>query len=388
MSIFSANAQNDRIFTQQSLSSMGFENVCVAVSSDTVYAKVEDTAYRGNFRGPSEALKCLRKEYSSCSVFELVVTEYEIPKVCVHASVCDDKWNVCVDYDVESTLKKLKNEKKEKSSFGKIDINLIPIFTLDNHRYDKLFEVGVFFAPSFETTLWKGNRVIIQPIIPIYTNLEIIDSHRNVRLGVAAISQDLYSGKRWTAKVAAGAFYQDVVGAYAEVGYHLNSRLDLGAHIGYSYTSVFYDKKWYLGNPSMLNMMVTGSYYEPKTSIQIQAQAGCFMYGDWGGRVDFTKHFGEYAIGVYGILTGGEHNGGFHFAIPFGGKRQFRKGFVRLKAPEYYDMQYSMVSYWKYAKEKMGREFEEIPDKNHSAHYWQSQYIQKYMQKYLNDSFE
>jgi hypothetical protein len=36
----------------------------------------------------------------------------------------------------------------------------------------------------------------------------------------------------------------------------------------------------------------------------------------------------------------------------------------------------------------MGREMEEIPDKNHSAHYWQAEYIEKYMQKYLDGNFE
>jgi hypothetical protein len=36
----------------------------------------------------------------------------------------------------------------------------------------------------------------------------------------------------------------------------------------------------------------------------------------------------------------------------------------------------------------MGREFEEIPDKNRSAHYWQAKYIERYIQKMLNGSFE
>jgi hypothetical protein len=209
-----------------------------------------------------------------------------------------------------------------------------------------------------------------------------------LRLGVASISQDLFYSGRWTGKVAAGVFYPRYAGFYGELGYHVNANLDIGAHVGYAYTSFFYDDKWYIGEPTVLTTMAKVSYYEPWSSFQLQAQAGRFCYGDWGVRVDLTRHFGEYAIGLYGILTGGEHNGGFHFAIPFGGKRQRRKGVIRVKLPDYYDMQYSMVSYWRYALENMGQEMEEIPDKNHSAHYWQADYIEKYMQKYLDGTFE
>ena len=389
MSIFSAQGQNDIRLSRQILSDKGFENVKVTVDADTVFAVIEDPAYRGNFRGPAEALKLLKKCFPKCSHYEMSVLEYGISKVGVHAECDVDKWIVNVDYDVKRVNDRLKNDSKTcNSSYGNIDVNLIPIVTLNNHRYDKLFEVGVFFAPSLETSLWKGNRLTVQPIIPLYTNLDKMNSNRNVRLGVASISQDLFYSGRWTGKVAAGCFYPDYMGLYGELGYHVNTNFDVGAHVGYAYRSLFYENKWYVGEPTAFTFMAKASYFDPWSNFQIQAQGGRFCYGDWGVRLDLTRHFGEYAIGLYGILTGGEHNGGFHFAIPFGGKCQKRNGRIRLKAPEYYDMQYSMVSYWRYEEESMGREIEEIPDKNRSAHYWQAEFIEKYMQKYLDGTFE
>lgn len=389
MSIFSAQAQNDMSLPNQALQDKGFENIRILSESDTVFAAIEDPAYRGTFRGPAEALKVLRQYYPNCNKFEVVVLEYGISKVCVHA-VCDhEKWEINVDYDVKRVNDRLKKDLiPSKKSYGMVDVNLIPIVTLNNHRYDKLFEVGLFFAPSFETTLWKGNRLIVQPIVPLYTNLQKEDAHRNLRLGVAAISQELFDNGKWSTRVAAGSFYPDIVGFYGDLEYKLSSKLDIGVNLGYGYTSLFYDNKWYIGEPSVFSAMAKCSYYEPRTSFQLQVQAGRFEFGDFGGRIDLTRHFGEYAIGLYGILTGGEHNGGFHFSIPFGGKRQKRNGIIRVKAPEYYDMEYSMVSFWRYTFEKMGRLFEEIPDKNHSAHYWQAEYIEKYMQKYLDGTFE
>lgn len=389
MSIFSAQAQNDIHLSRQSLAEQGFENISVVVGSDTVFAVIEDPSYRGTFRGPAEALRLLQKSNPECSHYELSVLENGASKIGVHAVCNSGKWIVNVDYDVKGVNDRMKNDRQPYSKcYGKVDVNLIPIFTINNHRYDMLCEFGAFFAPSIEMCLWKGNRFTVQPIIPIYTNLDKTDANRNLRLGVASISQDLFYSGRWTGKVAAGVFYPRYAGFYGELGYHVNANLDIGAHVGYAYTSFFYDDKWYIGEPTVLTTMAKVSYYEPWSSFQLQAQAGRFCYGDWGVRVDLTRHFGEYAIGLYGILTGGEHNGGFHFAIPFGGKRQRRKGVIRVKLPDYYDMQYSMVSYWRYALENMGQEMEEIPDKNHSAHYWQADYIEKYMQKYLDGTFE
>ena len=401
--MFSAFAQQDVEMSRQGLTKLGFENVRILRNCDTVYASVEDPSFRGTFRGGAKALELLAASFPDVSYYELLLEEYGCSKVCVHASEEDGKWRVSVNYDVEKTKRLLKQMEGVKSPYGKIDISLIPIISLANNKYDRLFDVGIFFAPSFSTSLWKGNRIIVQPIIPLYTNYDKTVSEadkttlsvsyysnprRQVRLGVAAISQELMENDKWSAKVAAGSFYQNVVGLYGELGYHFNENLDLGVHAGYSYTSLFYDQKWYIGSPTMCNIMAKATYYEPVSSVQIELQGGRFMYGDWGGRLDLTRHFGEYAIGVYGILTGGEHNGGFHFAIPFGGKRQKRDGVFRIKAPEYYDMQYSMVSYYRYVWEKMAREFEEIPDKNRSAHYWQAKDIERDIQKMLNGTFE
>lgn len=45
-------------------------------------------------------------------------------------------------------------------------------------------------------------------------------------------------------------------------------------------------------------------------------EVGRYLYGDYGLRGDCTRHFGEYAVGVYAMYVEGEVNGGFHFAIP------------------------------------------------------------------------
>ena len=134
--------------------------------------------------------------------------------------------------------------------------------------------------------------------------------------------------------------------------------------------------------------MAKADYYEHHSKLQLELQAGRFLYGDYGGRFDVTRHFSEYAIGVYAILTGGEHNFGFHFAIPMGGKRQRRNGFVRVRLPEYFNLEYSMQSYFKYWQEKMGRRYSTQPDENRSAHYWEPKFVEQYVSRILNGTFK
>ena len=47
-----------------------------------------------------------------------------------------------------------------------------------------------------------------------------------------------------------------------------------------------------------------------------------------------------------------------------------------------------MVTYDKYADERMGRQVETRPDVNHSAHYWQAAYVEQYLQKYLDGEYK
>ena len=73
-----------------------------------------------------------------------------------------------------------------------------------------------------------------------------------------------------------------------------------------------------------------GSLYVPQFNTQLDLQAGRYLYGDYGLRGDCTRHFGEYAVGVYAMYVEGEVNGGFHFAIPLPGKKWNRNHAVRM----------------------------------------------------------
>ena len=380
------------------LARQGFEDIRIKMTGSTVYACLEPTAWRGTFRGAGVAVEEILRLYPDATAIELAITEYKSPQVAVHVRKADDALvspltshpspltphlSVSVDYETAAILKVLGASPSSNSSTGRFDLTVYPMVSIDNHRLDVLCEYIVSIAPSVETTLWQGSRLTLMPVFPIATNVWHEKPDGYIRIGVAALQQELHITDRFRAVVSGGFFMGNQLGGDVTLRYRLGQSFTLGAQatlLGDAYVD---DDGYHFEKIDRLSALARISYYHTPTQLEAGLTGGRFVYGDYGARLDVTRHFGEYAIGIFGILTGGEHNAGFHFAIPLGGKRQMRKGAVRLMLPEYFDWEYSMVSYHEYADQKMGRQVETRPDVNHSAHYWQAAYVEQYLKHFL-----
>lgn len=365
------------------LTRKGFEDIRINIVDSVVYASVEPTAYRGTFRGAAVALLELGDYFAGYSCVELVVTEYQMPQVAVHGRRGAGGWQVSVDYVTSPILKKLEDRPLGNSSSWRFDLTAYPMVSLDNHRFDVIYEYTISIAPTIEATLWPGNRITLMPVFPVASNVWKSKPEGYIRIGVAAIQQEVRISDFLKAQVAGGMFMGNLMGLDANFTYRAGKSVTLGlkaALLGEAYVE---DSKYKFGKLDKVSVLGKASYYHTPTQLEAEITGGRFVYGDYGARLDITRHISDYAIGVFGILTGGERNAGFHFAIPLGGKCQMRRGTFRLKLPEYYDMEYNMESYYEYAEKKMGRQVETRPDVNHTAHYWQAAYVEQYIRKYL-----
>jgi hypothetical protein len=370
------------------LTQKGFEDIRVNIVDSVVYASVEPTAYRGTFRGAAIALEELDGYFPGYSRFELVVTEYQMPQVAVHAQRDSLDWQVRVDYQTSQILKYLENRPLNNSSAWRFDVTAYPMVSLDNHRFDVLYEYTVSIAPTIETTLWRGNRITLMPVLPIASNVFKSKPEGYIHVGIAAIQQEVFLSNCLKAQVSGGMFLGDLMGFNAALTYRAGNAVTFGlkaALLGDAYVE---DDKYHFGSLDKVSVLGQASYYHAPTQIEAGLTGGRFVFGDYGARLDLTRHYGDYAIGVFGILTGGEYNAGFHFAIPVGGKCQKRKGDFRIMLPEFYDMEYNMESYFEYAEKKMGRQVETRPDVNHAAHYWQASYVEMYLRKYIQSNHQ
>ena len=369
------------------LAALGFENVRVTEQGDRiVYVAMESSSYRGTYRGAAVGIEELGRIYPNVVTFKVMLLENQMPQMALTATRTNGKWDVKGGYDYHDIAAATQPAKATNSSARKIDLTVYPMFTWMNHRLDIPFEYAASLAPAIETSLWKGNHITLQAIIPVSYRLESLKSLKYVRVGIADIAQDITSHNgRWQATIAGGFFFFDRIGVDLRLAYHATPRLTIGAEASYTGDAIMNDDGHYdIKSPDKLSFLGKAEYYEPYTRLQAQVTGGRFVFGDYGARLDISRHLSDYTIGVYGILTGGEKNAGFHFAIPLGPKKQMRKGAIRLKLADYYDMEYSMQSYHKYYIEQMGETIETRPDENRSAHYWQPVHVAQYTQKILN----
>lgn len=368
------------------LARLGFEDIRIKATGGTVYASVEPTAWRGTFRGAGVAIEEIGRMFPEAQGIELAITDYKTPQVAVHAQRAGDSWTVSVDYETTAVMSTLDGVQASNKSTGRVDLTLYPMVGIDNHRWDVLCEYVVNIAPSLEMTLWQGSRLTLQPVFPIATNIWHEKPDGYIRIGVAALRQELNLSDRLRATLSGGFFLGSQLGGDIFLSYRASKSLTFGLQASLLGDAYAEDDGYHIESPDRVSVLGKVGYYHRPTRLEAGLTGGRFLYGDYGARLDITRHYGESAIGVFGILTGGEHNAGFHFAIPLGGKKQMRKGAFRLMIPEYFDWEYNMVSYYEYADQKMGRQVETRPDVNHSAHYWQASFVEQYLKKYLEEN--
>ncbi len=380
----------------EGLKAIGMENIQCAQTPETTTVSFENNVYRSTYSGVGKAVDACLKSHTKGNL-QLVVLENRMPRLCV--SLPDtlteayrngeiglqqvyERMGISVDTD--KAMEALKDAgKEEASSAWKMDLVVYPGLFLENNTFAELYTYAVNLNPAVEMDLWKGGKVTAQVVFPIATNLG--GEMKKIRPGIIALSQDVRFRHNLFGKVTVGNFTNNRIGAQVEMKYRSdNGRLELGALLGSTgFSAVTAEDGWYIGTRQRFNAAVTASLYEPHTNIQFDLKASRYVYGDYGVRGDCTRHFGEYAIGLYGIYTNGEINGGFHFAIPLPGKKWSRKGFLRVKPADYFAWAYGMVADGKYIEEQMGRTYNTRPDDNRSSGFYQPDYIRYFLIKEL-----
>lgn len=381
----------------EKLQQLGMENIRTASVNGNTIVAFENNVYRGTYRGIGKAITAALEGVNGGEL-QMVVLDNNIPQLCItlpekliteykekQITIAEMYRQMGISYDTEEAMRMLKKTHKTiNSSAGKVDVVVYPEVKLENSSFDRLYTYYVNLAPAVEMALWKGAELTAQVIFPIATNLK--GQYEKIRPGVIALAQEFYFGKGFLGRVAAGNFTNNRMGVQAEMKYRTaNGRLELGAMAGSSVQSIITNNEgWYISRKQRINAAIKASVYEPHFNLQFDLQASRYLYGDYGVRGDCTRHFGEYAIGVYGMYTDGEINGGFHFAIPLPGKKWSRNRGIRIRPADYFAMEYSMTSWGRYVDEKMGQTYKTRPDENRSSHFFQPEYIRYFLIKEAN----
>ncbi|MCD7900849.1 MAG: YjbH domain-containing protein [Bacteroides sp.] len=375
----------------EKLKTIGFENIQIAENDTIVTIALEDNIYRGTYRGIGKAIEA-SLEGMQKGTLEMVILDNRVPQLCItlreelitayqqkEISIREVYAQMEMTVSTDEAIGKLKEVEIINTSQWKTDIILYPEVSLENFSMDKLYHYKVNFAPAIQTSPWKGAMITAQIIFPIATNIK--GEATRIRPGIITLSQDIRLKKNFLGRVVVGNFTDNQIGIQAGLRYRSpNGRIEAMGLIGTTgYSEITRDEGWYIGFHQEVTGMLKGIYYEPCLNVELSAQVNRYLFGDYGIRGDLTRHFGEYAIGLYAIAVKGRVNGGFHFAIPFRGKSCKRNHKVRIKLPDYYAAEYSREPRGRYMDEKMGTTYDTRPDENRSIRFYQPDYIRHFL---------
>ena len=169
-------------------------------------------------------------------------------------------------------------------------------------------------------------------------------------------------------RVTVGNFTNNRMGADLKLRYATpDDRWMFGLEGGVTGSSTFYEGKWQVSAWMRVSGAAEVRFRERHFNMDFNLGVHRYIYGDYGVRVDCIRHFGRTTAGLYAMYTGGEANGGFHFAVPLPQWGKSRK--VRVRLPEYYQMEYSGQSGLEYFRRKLGQDYETRPDESNSVPY-------------------
>lgn len=368
LSISSIKAGPDWAFFLQRL---GFENISIGSTETGNWIAFEDRVNRNGTDGIADVVRMVVDSPEMEQDVDIILLRNRLPALKCHLplalirsykegnlSLQEVLNGITIVYNTDDFRKGGKKGKVVNSSSGTIDLVIYPQVGLANYRLDKLYVVDISLAPALEMQLWPGAKFTGQVVFPVYNNLKGEVDY--IRPGILALSQSFRLRDNVFGCLSAGNFTEDRMGVDAEIGYRSNKGYwGIGAKAGLTGSSTFYGGKWEVSDWKRVNFAFKTYFYEPTYNLQFDLSIGQYIYGDRGGRLDCTRHFGDVLVGVFAMYSGRVANGGFHFSIPLPGRKRKRSmSFpIRVMLPEYFDWEYEAQSGPDYQNRRLGRSY-------------------------------
>ncbi|HEY9114034.1 MAG TPA: YjbH domain-containing protein [Bacteroidales bacterium] len=386
-------AQDSSELLKEKLENIGFENIRISAENNNYTISFENNVYRWNVRALSTALDTISSYAPKNASLNVIQLKLDIPQIVT--KVDGEKWlkfrsdtiynslidsSLMVSFKTQTEWNKVKHTKPLNRNTAKFDLVFYPQFYLVNLRFSKIYEVQFNIAPALEFSLWKGSLFTAQVIFPIYSDCKAYgEEGKKIRPGFLVLSQNFRFDGPWFGNVSVGNFNYHRYGIDFTMSHPFkNPRWDIEFNAGLTGSSVFTNDGWELGELNTVTFFAGAGYYLPRFNLRFDAKVGRFIQGDYGGRFDLTRMFGETSIGFYAAYTTtdidgeGNPNAGFHFSIPFPPGKRFKPKTFKVDIPGYFDWEYNGATDFVY-----NRYYEVRPNENHSEYYFNPIYIKE-----------
>lgn len=349
-------AQVDMEGAKEALREAGYANIRVAQNDSLVVISIQNDAYKLQASGIAAAIRLLgEKGVLEAKDVRMIVTDYDVPRVSLkYDSVLGD-WNVSHRLDRQA-WDMVRREKKENSSFGKVDITVYPQISLMNLIITQVYQSLWQLSPAVEVSLWPGSKLSYQIKIPVF-NDGYGAREGKVHPGMITLSQRFRIPGDIYGRASVGVFSNNRWGAAVELEYRMpfNPRFWVEGYFSMLGLCYFEGFTFHM-DPKMKPFFGVGAgYYWPLAQTSFTARVRKNLLEDYSLRLDMIRHFRYVSIGFYvekGLNSYAKTNGGFKFAVSLPPQRYKRYKYVpRVTTSGHLGMSYNANNEQRWYKE-------------------------------------
>ncbi|MEI6143530.1 MAG: YjbH domain-containing protein [Mariniphaga sp.] len=373
----------------QRLDKIGFENIRLKTLGNTLVLSYENNLYRNRTGALKEILDQLSKSgYDSLKVITLVndmplvVSQVKVSDWKKYASgqmtVAEMSHRFKLSYNTDDSWKPLNDSSVHNPHFKKVALVFYPQFLQMNIRTDQLYELQLNIAPALEVSLWRGMKFTGQVILPLYSDKWYGKEGKKIRAGFVTLSQEFRLPGSILGRTVIGKFNAGRYGSDMSLTHYLmrgQSYVKINAGVTGEYQ--YYEGGWFRNNINTLTYSIKSGYYWKPNNIQIDVSANRYINSDFGMRGDFTRYWGETAIGLFAMMgINGKYYGGFHFVFAIGPKHRKNYRSLQIQSPDYFDWEYNTST-----DGVFGQYYETRPNENRVEHFYNPNFILKNLAK-------
>jgi len=352
----------------------GFENVGIYQQNKDVYLFYENRLYRWEIDGLKAVIQTSAASLGDSVRLHVVPLYNQVPVAVVSTGIKAYKGmiskdsgdislagSLLVSQNSDSVRTIQKSLHLQNTPFRKFDLIFLPGLRIQYGNFSNPLEKRISISPIVQTSLWKGNLLSAEVLIPLFNDLQQ-HFEGDIRLETATINQLFRLPKNLFIYASAGIFpYTNRLTSlvnYKRYGfstevrkYLLNGKICTGGTFGLTGYMDYGGGNLNYWPLNQVNYSFYAEYREPVLNLTSRLTAGKFLYRDHAVRVDLNRRFHELTIGVFviksnlvsefasmGIETGTV--GGVSMTIPISPRKASKPKSFRMNLAKYFDWEY------------------------------------------------
>ncbi len=347
------NAQDKSIIITESLVNIGFENVEVFESFDTLKVFYENRRYRFEPRALANVLHTIYQNFDKREVvIQVVILKDRIPVFKLLLALKDYELYLNGTIDGQDFLNSMlasldvagikTYSTASNSSFYKVDLAVIPTWSAKFGNFDNPVESNINLIPELNSTLAKGLTFKGQIIIPVQNDFFFVAERETIRPGNITLNQFVNLSDNFYLNVTGGFFDKNRTGLNFDVKkVFIEGRFEVGANIGFtgysSFTGIqteFYDKQKYL------TVLLNTQYRYKPYDLLIRLEIGNYLFNVPAVQFEVLRQFGEVEIGFFAFASKDDYDGGFRFSIPIPPGKYMKLNWFRVRPSKAFSWKY------------------------------------------------